>query len=281
MDRYHIDIDPISKTQLAVFYDDPEQFRRIYIDESLSRPEVGRAGLIGKVVHGWLLEQRPLSEMVVRIPDDCLSKSGSIVRARLDAFLGSSTLMPVKAAVYAELEHAISEWGPQLQAMFDGAESSTAFEHIVDATVDGVRVKCRPDVWVTRGPLHRLHDIKVSDRIDDRSFARSAREYKYWMQDAHYCGAIDERAIAHHRRDVRERLDTDREYWDEQRNLHDEESLALADLVWNILEITKHQPSEFQCRRIRDLVRTYQAATCDEVVDCDLTNPDMFEYRYI
>lgn len=192
LDPYHDVIDPISKSQLAIFHDDPELFEQIFVARSMPRPEVGKAGVIGKVVHAWLLEERELSSMLVRIPADCLKSDGAINRKRLDAFMGASELIPVKDAEYEEIADALAYWSGPLRDLFRRDELGYQAEGTFTGKPADIRTKCRPDVHVLRDSGPVLFDIKASANIDDRSFNRSAREFRYWLQDAHYTNTIAE-----------------------------------------------------------------------------------------
>lgn len=191
MDTYHTDITALSRSQLSIFHDDPETFRSMFIDGTMPRPRVGKPAALGKVAHECLLLGRPLHEVCAEIPADCLTKAGAINRARVDDWLAGRPILALKSDDYREVKAALAGWSLSLQRIIPDNVAHAVFETDHEARIGSVRIKARPDMKIlcADGSV-MIKDLKISDSLDDRSFLRSARDHKYWLQDAHYTRTI-------------------------------------------------------------------------------------------
>jgi hypothetical protein len=75
-------------------------------------------------------------------------------------------------------------------AIAEAIAECSEYEQTMRASVYGVPCKCKPDIAGDVGEYWLVYDLKFTDAI--KQFPRSSRQFKYWLQDAHYSAVIAE-----------------------------------------------------------------------------------------
>lgn len=187
MDGYHNDFNSVSKTMLSCFHGSPCEFERYYVSR-VAKPPKPKAVTLGSICHAVLLEGKSLNDVAKVYPDDCLKSNGAInpkPAREWGATLGLG-------------EYAVKEvFREQCAALLDGIKSHQVLKLIELADgreepiywTDPVSIldcRCRPDFYSRVDGEVVCYDLKFTSQVKPYEFWRTARSFKYWMQDAHY-----------------------------------------------------------------------------------------------
>lgn len=191
MNDYHSDTKTVSRTMLNLFFKSRLEYYYTYVSGEMPRRAPSQVMEIGTVLHSMLLENKCLSDMVLAYPADCLTVAGAINRKRCDEFEAEFPgFVYLKQRDYDRMgeacEAALDRVG-ELQAIIAGAHSR---EQRFDANIEGVDCRCKPDIVSELEDCVVVHDLKFSEKIDPDSFRRSAKNLRYWVQDAHYSAVV-------------------------------------------------------------------------------------------
>lgn len=187
---YHDDYSHISKTMLNTFCDSPVEYDLTYNKRTMKRKEPTRRMELGTILHEVLLEGKFLADVACEYTANCYKSNGAVNPKPAAEFRKSIwPKIAVKPATMREIEacHAAV-----LQtALGDALQQATAFEERFDARIEGVDCKCKPDMMLDAGDYLLVYDLKFCDP-SPRGFGRSARMFRYWLQDAHYSAVLRE-----------------------------------------------------------------------------------------
>lgn len=187
MTDYHSDTEYLSKTGLTVFIDSPYEYYMQYISCEMPRRKPTAAMVVGSVAHSVLLEQTTLDEIAVAYDESCFNKDGGLNGKRAEAFRdahsGKHILRPSELDGCRRIIDAVKN-SPIVKTI----ASCEAKEAEYRATIHGVKCKCKVDMLHV-GDVVSAYDLKFMDNISPSAFYRSAKAFKYWLQDVHY-GAI-------------------------------------------------------------------------------------------
>jgi hypothetical protein len=186
--NYHDDYGSVSKTMLTDFVGSPSLYYETYIKRTMQRKQPTQPMLVGTILHGVLLEGKKPDEMFRVYPEDCLKSNGAINPKPAGEFrrsIGSAVAIKekdahgIEAAIKAARESAISK----------ALELATETENAHYADVYGLPCKCKPDIAADMGDRWDVWDLKFCDPSPGHFF-RSAKRFKYWLQDVHYSAVI-------------------------------------------------------------------------------------------
>lgn len=192
MSEYHSDTTHLTKTALTVFCDSPREYYLQFVTQEMERKRTTKAMATGTALHAMLLENKKLEEVVGIYPDSCLRSDGGLNWKPAGQYRLEN---PGKVA-FCKAEDAES-----IQIVYDNVKDSVISQAIQEAehfekefreTVYGTKCKCKPDIAGDIGEYWMVYDLKFMDRVDPESFKRSARAFKYWLQDAHYSAVLRE-----------------------------------------------------------------------------------------
>lgn len=191
---YHNDYDSVSKTMLSCFHSSPCEFDRYYVSK-VERPPQPKAAVVGSICHAVLLEGKSLDDVACVYPIECLKSNGTINRSRRKD--GSSAA--------GDFEASLDEWQypvresvrEQCAALLNGIKGHQVLRLIEmadgreepiywDDPLTELRCRCRPDFFCRTDDGVVCYDLKFTTQIKPHEFWRIARNFRYWMQDAHY-----------------------------------------------------------------------------------------------
>ena len=188
---YHADTATISKTMLSHFHHSPFNYWMYYVADVMPPPKI-KAGLLGSICHDVLLCGVPLSQIAVTYPAECLKSNGAINAAKAGEWL--ATLQPGQ---YAVKEQAYQQIEALLYVVRDHevvqlVEQASAREEPIYWTdvASGMACRARPDFYHELDDEVVCYDLKFTDQFFD--FWRTARSFKYWMQDGHYSRGLSQ-----------------------------------------------------------------------------------------
>jgi hypothetical protein len=146
-----------------------------------AHPKFSDAFTLGTAAHSLILEGDS-SSIVVVDADNWLTKDAKAAKA---AFLlaGLQPLLKKEMAQVQAMRDAVMSH-PLARAAIEGGtpEQSVFWEHET-----GVTLKCRPDMLHRGGKLGNLIvDLKTVQSADGQDFAKSAANFGYHIQQAHY-----------------------------------------------------------------------------------------------
>lgn len=187
MSTYHNDYDRVSKTMLAHFHASPCEYQRYYVSK-VARPPQLKAATIGSICHAVLLEGKPLNSVARVYPADCLKSNGAINPKPAREWL--ATLEPgeyaVKQDVWDQCASLLTDIGNhQVMKLIDMADAREKAVYWVDP-LTSLDCRCRPDFYCATDEGIVCYDLKFTTQIKPHEFWRTARMFRYWMQDAHY-----------------------------------------------------------------------------------------------
>lgn len=188
MDSYHDDTKTISKTMLNVFCDSPVEFNLMFNQKTMAKKSPTKQMEIGTVLHEVLLEKKKITDVVEEYPQSCFKSNGAINPKPAGEFRKSVyPRIAVKTATLNQIiECADSIAG---SALNDAIQQCSEFEKRHDATIEDVACRCKPDMLVELEDFALIYDLKFCDPKPS-AFNRSARMFRYWLQDAHYSAVV-------------------------------------------------------------------------------------------
>ncbi len=182
---YHEDISELTKTQLMTFGRSRVRFYHTYITKQLKQPKK-KTTMVGSVCHAVLLEDKPLNDVFKVYPASCLKSDGAINSKPAEAFRADNPdcenfgklkdelqILSVLAAVRE------SQLAPLIEAAHEREETHYG-------EYNGRAIKCKPDFYSPG----IIYDLKFTATADDPDIARNFRNFKYWLQDAHYSACV-------------------------------------------------------------------------------------------
>lgn len=195
-DPYHGDYEHLSKTMLTQFMDDRVKFEAYYVSKTRNPPDLSAKSnvSIGDVVHQCLLEGKDMDQVAVTYPEDCFKSNGHLnpkpAKEFRERFEGYHILKDIEwrrciNTVNAVLRH---DLGKVL------GTPGTVFEQPIRWTdpTTGVKCRCKPDFMFEDTDKVICYDLKVTEVIYPKQWRKVSRNFKYWLQDAHYSSGLAE-----------------------------------------------------------------------------------------
>lgn len=185
-DTYHSDYSSVSRTMLNLFRQSRLEYYLTYVARELPPKQPTAPMLKGTVLHAILLEGRTLDDLVLCYPSDCLNAKGGLIGARAEEYRESHPgCVCVKYSEYDDLAATVKSVLSRGD-IGEVLEQATSKETRVDAVLDGVPCKCKPDIACDLGPSIIAYDLKFSEDVHPEAWRRTSKRLALWMQDAHY-----------------------------------------------------------------------------------------------
>lgn len=187
-EEYHADTETISKTMLNEFCNSPVTFNLTFNTGEMPRKSPTKPMQIGTILHSVLLEKQAIADLTEVYPADCFKTNGHINPKPAAKFIES---IGDKIAVkHKELMAIYDCYGAIVESpLYEAIEQAAECEKRHDATVEDVRCRCKPDILCDMGEHILIYDLKFCDPSPD-AFKRSAKRFRYWLQDAHYSAVV-------------------------------------------------------------------------------------------
>ena len=186
---YHDDASEVTKTALTVFCESQVEYYHQFITGKMQRRQQTEAMIDGVVLHSLFLDGKELDDLVGVYPDSCLNKNGGLigVNAKKHREANRQSYWMKES----ERDRIRTVWtNLQDTAIAEAIAECSEYEQTMRASVYGVPCKCKPDIAGDVGEYWLVYDLKFTDAI--KQFPRSSRQFKYWLQDAHYSAVIRE-----------------------------------------------------------------------------------------
>jgi exodeoxyribonuclease VIII len=186
MDNREYHADPaIGKSMLDALARSPLHYWSRYVAENRVEPEPTPAMVLGSAFHALLLERELFEASYIAAPAvDRRTKAGKAAWAELEAsgktVLSEDDLAALTGMAASVLAHPAAS---RLLALPGRAEVSLFYED----PATGLRCKARPD-WLTESGV--IVDIKTTQDASPEAFRKSAYNFRYDVQAAHYTSAV-------------------------------------------------------------------------------------------
>lgn len=189
---YHKQYERVSKTMLGHFADSINDYYRYYIAESEEPPKPKRQMVVGSAVHKILLERVAVLDCVVRYTSDCFKSNGALnPKPAADFREANPNKFVVKDSDYFAIVAACDsvrkhELGTLIR------HEDAVFEVPQYWTDEATQLDCRlmADFYLDVGHEILAYDLKTTERVYPGAVKRTARQFKYWLQDAHYSSGL-------------------------------------------------------------------------------------------
>lgn len=191
--EYHGDHAAISKSMLNVYADSPPTYRDRFVTHTApaySDPDEPK--LMGDLIHTYVFAPNELIDGCVQIPDSALT-NGKVKQRRGANWKAFVAANPGKKLITASQFDRVFAAGDHLKrqaARYFQLPGYVEVSLYWDCPCTGLRLKCRPDKILIIDQRITVVDIKTLDNIT--RFVRSARQFRYWLQEAHYREGIRE-----------------------------------------------------------------------------------------
>lgn len=183
---YHDETSTLSRSQFDVFLESPEEYEGIFLTGKLPKRQRTAAMDLGTICHAILLEKKKLDDLVRVYPGRCLNRNGGLIGAKAKEFRQKIfPTIPVKEETIEQVNRIVdsvlnSELGELLSGPFK-------FEHRLDANIEGVDCRCKPDIHHLMPDVSTLvYDLKFTEMILPDDWWRNAKNFGYAIQDAFY-----------------------------------------------------------------------------------------------
>lgn len=191
MSEYHEDTTHLTKTALSVFCDSPQEYYLQFVAKAMPRKQPSKVMLVGTVLHSVLLENIAIEAAIAIYDESCLQSNGSLnwrTAAKFrDANPGKVCMKEADAEAIYDVYKAIQD-----TLIYEAIAQGQHFEKTFSADVHGMPCKCKPDIACDMGDYILLYDLKFMEQINPLAFQRSAKNFRYYLQDAHYSGVMRE-----------------------------------------------------------------------------------------
>lgn len=192
-DSYHKNYRRVSKTMLGHFLTSKDDFNRYYVAQTDEPPAPKRQMVIGSAVHAMALERKVFSDICAIYPESCFKSNGAInpkparefERENADKYvLRANDAETVLSTVDAIENHALGQLLATPEAVF---------EQQYEWTDDKSGLDCRMmvDFSIDMGDHVLAYDLKTTERVYPADIKRTCRQFKYWLQDAHYSSGLE------------------------------------------------------------------------------------------
>jgi hypothetical protein len=189
---YHKDFSRVSKTMLNLFYDSAFEYAETYIFGRMETKKQTKQMDTGGLLHSILLEKKELKDLVLEYPSSCLKSNGDLngkpaaqFRADNPGVICLKDTSEIQTAISAILKGLLKDWFAIVDHPGTHIEETIHFETPIPS-------RCKPDVFVDMGDHIICYDLKCTATFRPRDFLRTAKRFRYWLQDAHYSAGLIE-----------------------------------------------------------------------------------------
>lgn len=193
VEQYHRDYSRLSKTMLNHFASSRQKFYHYYVAQDHAPPKPTSQMIVGTAVHKILLERIPVENAVTVYDDTCFKVNGHLNPKPAAKFreenaskliVKQSELDTINATCNAVKDH---ELGKLI------SNQDAEFETVITWTDRETGMECRAmvDFFIDMGDHIRAYDLKTTDQVEPMPFKRTAKRFRYWLQDAHYSNGLE------------------------------------------------------------------------------------------
>lgn len=189
--NYHDDFSHVSKSMLDLFLRSRQEYYLTYVTRDMSPKQPTRPMIAGTVLHSVLLEGFEFDDVVQCYPADVLKCNGDLDGKKATALRREQPdVLFVKESEFESLR-AVYDGVAQDERLASILEAATHREQRVDAVLNGLPCKCKPDIACDIGNVVACYDLKFMENVDPDSWRRSSRRFRYWLQDSHYSACLE------------------------------------------------------------------------------------------
>lgn len=191
---YHADTTHITSSMLKLFSSSPFEFYSTFILGTMPRKASTAQMNLGTICHAMLLDKKTIDEVCIEYPYSCFADGGRLNSKRASEFaVRVSPLIAVKPEMIPTIKRIIesarqSAFGTLLDVHADCAK----FETRLEAVIEGVPCKCRPDLHIVLDEQVICPDLKFTATYKPKDFERTARRLGYAIQQAHYTAILEQ-----------------------------------------------------------------------------------------
>lgn len=195
---YFKDFNNISASMLKVFAKSRRQYEGEFVTQELEGKKANEAMNVGSVCHEVLLEGKDISDVAMRYPADCFSKSNSLVSARAQKFRNDNDDIPyfLKPADWERCEAIIESVRSTEVSKWIGLNGAVIEQDLfwVDDS-SGLSMRAKPDFLIELDNCVRFFDLKVTANHTPDDFSNylggnRMGSQRGWVQACHYESGI-------------------------------------------------------------------------------------------
>lgn len=196
---YHSETDSLSASQLKIFRKSPRDYYEQFVTGKMPKRESTLSMMLGTICHAMLLERKSIDDIARCYPTSCLNVNGGLIGAKARDF--EEKIYPVLAIKDDMYEQAIqicesvlaTQSRNGVPSIGDVLKTGAQFEQRIDAVLDGVACRAKPDIHTELADVIPIHDLKFCERMYPDEWWGIAKRLQYWLQDAHYSRIAMER----------------------------------------------------------------------------------------
>lgn len=177
---------------LTHFCKSVNDFYRYYVEGTESPPAPKRQMVIGSAVHKILLERTAPMDCLAIYPDDCLKSNGHINPVPAKKFEEANADRFVVKREDAELIISVcdSVESHELSGLLANDEAVFETPQFWKCEHSGLDCRLMCDFYFDMGDYILAYDLKTTETIYPARIKRTCKDFKYWLQDAHYSAGL-------------------------------------------------------------------------------------------
>lgn len=184
-EAYHAETESLANTQFKIFVESPAEYHGVFVTKTVKPKKTTKQMSVGTVVHAMLLEKQDIADIARCYPSSCLNINQGLIGKNAAAF--EELIKPIIALKDDEYERCIKICEAALRSpLGDVLKSNAMFETRIDAVVEGVKCRCKPDILAVIEGVPVIWDLKTTERIRPDDWWSTARQMGYGIQDAFY-----------------------------------------------------------------------------------------------
>jgi len=182
---YHDETETLSCSQFKIYCESPVEYYETFVTKRMKKREATNAMKLGTIEHALCLEKKAIDDICRAYPTTCLKANGHLNPKPARAF--AEKIWPLIAATDQQIEQALMiQENVMKSELGDILRLDAQFEKRVESVVNGVPVRCKPDIHSVIGESGTIWDLKCTARIRPDDWWRTASQLKYFLQDAWY-----------------------------------------------------------------------------------------------
>lgn len=185
---YFADTDRVSNSMLCDMLDSPYDFYLEYIANDYEREEPTSAMKVGSAVHSLLLG----GDEILLYPDECLNSVGGLIGKRAKEYRDEH---PDAIVLKKDQHKQARRCARALQRHEDVGkwiEKAAHKEVVIHWDYLDVPMRAKLDIVLIADGYALVVDLKCTDALSVRKFKAKIRQFKYWLQMAHYSIGVQE-----------------------------------------------------------------------------------------
>jgi len=178
---------------ISDFMNSREDFFHYYVAQDwMPESKTKRHVSIGDCCHKILLEAKQVDDVCIPLPDDCLKSNGHINPKPAEEFrLQNPDVHIFKLEDYERIHEIVaSVRSHELGKLINDQDAE--FEQVYHWTDSDTGLDCRmkADFACALESKVVVYDLKFTESIYPDQYAKIAKRFRYWLQDAHYSSGM-------------------------------------------------------------------------------------------